>query len=437
MEIMTKNMRAGAGRSIITPPLGTKLYGYPTIRPATSIHDDLRVTCIALEYDQTRAMLISADICSFKGESCDRLRLLISAETGILAENIIFCSTHTHSGPATSALAGWGVSDTAYIQDILQPQAVKAAKAACADLRPAQLGVGTTKSDIGINRRQLNRDGSIALGQNPWGPYDPEMTVLSFRTPDKKPIANLIHYCCHGTAAGCNPEVTRDWSGPMVDCLEEQSGALTVFFNGAEGDIGPRLPNGLTIGNLQLALSLGARAGIDAVRAWRVVKEYRDVLVKAITREIRLPYKPLSDLAIAKAEMAKLGDPGKLAGMEMKMYAKWQQVVAEHSSGQAPKKNFCFKQTIIAIGPVAFIPFPFEVFMEITLRIRCHSPYQHSLCLCNSNGSLGYFPTREQFVRGGYETTVTRFTNTYELTEDADDRAVEENLKLLEALNET
>jgi len=178
-----------------------------------------------------------------------------------------------------------------------------------ADLRPAQLGIGTTRSDIGINRRQLNRDGSISLGQNPWGPYDPEMTVLSFRTPDKKPIVNLVHYCCHGTAAGKNPEVTRDWSGPMVDCLEEQSGALTVFFDGAEGDIGPRLPNGKTTGSLKLAQDLGARAGIDAVRAWRGVSEYRDVAVKAITREIRLPYKPLPDLATARAEMAKLGNP--------------------------------------------------------------------------------------------------------------------------------
>jgi hypothetical protein len=433
---MTVTLKVGAGRSVITPPVGTILYGYAPGRPAETIHDDLRVTCVALMSEQTRALLISADICTYNADSCNKLRQILSSETDIPADHILFCSTHTHSGPATSPSAGWGTVDTEYIQDILIPQTIRAAKSACSNLQPAVLGIGTTQSDVAVNRRQINRDGTIALGQNPWGPYDPIMTVLCFRTPAMEPIVNLIHYCCHGTASGKNPEVTRDWSGPMVDCLEEQSGAMTVFFNGAEGDVGPRLPNGKTTGNLKLAQLLGAKAGIDAVRAWRGIKEYRAVAVNAITDEIRLPYLPLPTLEAARTEMDKLGDPDQLVGMDLKKYVRWQKVIDEHQSGQAPQEQFCFRQTLVAIGPVVLIPFPFEVFMEITLRIRHHSSYQHSLCLSNSNGSYGYFPTRAQYSRGGYEITVARFFNTYALTEDADDAAVNENLRLIEALKQ-
>lgn len=431
---MITKMKVGVGREIISPPVGTILLGYAPGRPAESIHDDLRVTCMALEHGSTRAMLISADICMFSTETVAFLRKRIHEETGIPAEHVILSATHTHSGPVTSATVGWGNLDRAYVQDILEPQTIIAAKTACAKLQPAVLGIGTTQSDIGINRRQLNRNGTISLGQNPWGPYDPILTVLSFITPDKKPIVNLIHYCCHGTASGMNPEVTRDWSGPMVDCLEEQSGALSVFFNGAEGDIGPRLPNGKTTATLKMAQALGAKAGIDAVRAWRGIKEYRDVAVKAVVRDISLPCQPLPDLSTARSELASLGDQDKLFGMELKKYDKWQQVIKTHTTGMPVKKGHSFMQTLVSVGPVAFVPFPYEMFVEMTLRIRWHSPFQHTLCLSETNGSFGYFPTRDQYSRGGYEITMSHYYDTYVLAEDADDVAVEENLKLLEVL---
>jgi hypothetical protein len=231
-----------------------------------------------------------------------------------------------------------------------------------------------------------------------------------------------------------NPEVTRDWSGPMVDCLEEQSGALSVFFNGAEGDIGPRLPNGKTTATLKMAQALGAKAGIDAVRAWRSIKEYRDVAIQTIVRDITLPYRPLPDLATAQSELASLGDPDKLFGMDLKKYDKWQQVIRTLSTGIPVKSGHCFSQILVAVGPVAFVPFPYEMFVEMTLRIREHSPFQHTLCLSETNGSFGYFPTKDQYSRGGYEITMSHYFDAYVLTEDADDFAVEENLKMLEEL---
>ena len=44
----------------------------------------------------------------------------------------------------------------------------------------------------------------------------------------------------------------------MIDRLEAATGTLTAFINGAEGDVGPRLTNGKTVGNISLVEEHGA-----------------------------------------------------------------------------------------------------------------------------------------------------------------------------------
>ena len=66
--------------------------------------------------------------------------------------------------------------------------------------------IGTTQSDVGCNRRQVLEDGRIALGQNPWCPYDPTMTAIRF-VRDGKPYADILHYGAHPTAIGKMPDI--------------------------------------------------------------------------------------------------------------------------------------------------------------------------------------------------------------------------------------
>ena len=113
-------------------------------------------------------------------------------------------------------------------------------------------------------------------------------------------------------------------------------------------------------------------------------------------------------------------------------YRHWQSVVEAH--GGEVKQGIAFAQTIIQLGPVAFIPFPGEPFSEIVLRLREQSPFQHTLCASTTNGSLGYFVTRESLHRGGYEVWVGKAYGAYILAENIDDVLIEANLKLLSEL---
>lgn len=431
------SLRVGAGRGRITPPVGAMLMGYAPARPAEAVHDDLDVTAIAVEYGKVKAMLISADVCVIRDPQSTRCRALAADATGVPFENIILSATHTHSGPAMRGTAGGADLDEEYIAAIFEPGLVKAASQAITSMQPARMGIATRPSDVGINRRQIEPSGEIRLGQNPWGCYDPTMTVVSFRGKDDAPIVNLIHYGAHCTAAGKNPEITRDWSGPMVDRLEAESGALTVFFNGAEGDCGPRLPNGRTTGagDVGYAVALGAKAGIDSTATFRDIREYHDADLRVLRESIRLPYEPLPTVAALEQQIADMGPPEKLVGLRVMSR---QALCARLELSRTPGPHATrleLQQTIIAIGPVAFVPFPFEIFSEVTLRLRACSPFPHTLSLSNANGSHFYFPSQDQIPRGGYEVWVFKSMSPRALADDADNAAVAENLRLLDTLS--
>ena len=401
---MNSKLLVGVGRQDITPGIGAVLQGYAPGRPAESIHDHLNLTAYAFEYESLRSIVAAADLLLLSEPFVSEIRQAMAEASGIPFDNIIICTTHTHSGPVTRRSPGEYPVDNDYLYNHLVPAAAKAAADAAASLRPALVGIGTTHSDVGINRRQINEDGSISLGQNPYGSYDPIMTVISFREPDGKPIGNMIHYGAHNTASGKNPEITRDWCGVMIDRLEELSGGITAFFNGCEGDCGPRLPSGKTTGNLQQALELGGQAATDAVRAWCSIKEWRsDFDMRVISGTVQMPLKKPASLPELEAELASFEDPASISGLKLTHYKVVQERIEAVKSGMQFKDFSDMPISVVSVGPVAFLPIPFETFSVITLRLRKYSPFTHTLSLSNGNGSIEYFPSQDQLIRGGYE----------------------------------
>ena len=435
----------GTGTEILTPSVGGMLYGYSP-RPSTSVHDDLRCDAVALGHGKPTALFISFDLCSIIKTLSLRIRELLEKETGIPANAIILAAIHTHSGPAMNTTVGWGETDTAYIEEILIPRTVAAAKKAIAAAQPAVMGIGTTESDVGINRRQINENGQVILGQNPWGSYDPTMTVLAFRTPDGKPLANIVHYGAHATASGANDAITRDWPGFMVDRLERESGAVSMFVNGCMGDVGPRLPNGKTVGaividkngkrffDIRYAEELGCRAGFDAVRAYRSIKEYREVDFRSISDVVSIPHRPLASEAELERQIRELGDPEKLGGLSLLTCTTLQKRLEIVRSGKTQEPSRDDEQVQFALNSVVLVPFPYEMFSETTLRLRAYSPFQHTICISNANGAYAYLPSRDQLCRGGYEVDQFNYRYPEALVENADDYIIAENLRIMKRL---
>ena len=431
---MNSNFKAGAGREIVTPYIGSHLFGYRPDVIAESVNDNLTVTVAAFEENGVRALVICATICEISTALANEIRNTISDASGIPFDYISISATHTHSGPVTVEMAGWGDIDRVYCDEILIPKTLAAAKTAISNLIPAKLGIGDTISKVGINRRETLADGTVILGQNPWGIYDPQMTVIALRGLDGSPILNIIHYGCHGTAAGCNHEISRDWSGVMIDRLEEMSSCMTVFINGACGDVGPRLTNGKTVGDISYVRELGAVAASDALRAYNSIKEFReDISLKTTSEEISLPYKPLPSIDENAAALAQYDsvDTSSLINIEKLEYEHLLSINKELKKEGQHKTAFTYRQTLIAVGPVLFVPLPFEVFSEITIRLRHYSKYPYTLSLSNSNGANAYLPSQDQICRGGYEIRTFTAGGVYCLCDNTDDNIITANLNMI------
>jgi neutral ceramidase len=425
---MCKLLKAGIARADITPHVGTILMGYSP-RISTNIHDRLTATVLLLEYEDVKTALISITTTVIDDEEVSRIRKLVSVESGLHPLNITVASCQIHSGPATQTCYGWGNRDDEYCQGILEPGIIQAYREAEKVMKPVRIGIATTHSEVGINRRKILEDGTIELGQNPWGPYDPTMTIIRFMS-DNSPLANIIHYGAHPTSIGSTGDITRDWPGIMIDRVEQIAGGITMFLNGAVGDVGPRLSNGLTTGDLNQMYEVGNRAAFDAITAYRKIKEYRNMDLELKKGRFFLPYRPLPPLEIALEKLKAAEGEKDIPGLKMTEYSYWERVIKEYENNEI-KNGKWQDQTITRIGPIVMVPFSGEPFAEIVLRLREYSPFQYTLCLSTTNGSDGYIPTLDSISRGGYEVDVAKAFSAYILAEDIDDVLIKRNLEIL------
>lgn len=422
----------GVARRVITPPIGGMLAGYAPPRPSVGVHDDVRVTVFAFSAAEQTALVISAEVCTFLVEIAQCVKAGLERETGVAAENMMLCCTHTHS--SVHVAYDFDQPD-GYVHTVFIPKVCEAAKEALAAMEPVQMGVGTAYSEVAINRRQIKPEtGKAVLGQNPWGSWDPTMTVVSFRRPDGTAVANLIHYGCHNTACGKNDLISRDWAGVMVDALEERTGGVTAFINGCGGDCGPRLPNGKTVGDLEMAMELGQKAATDALRAYDNISDWQTPRMQVRCMPIRMPLRDIGTAEEVLAEAAAMGDPAELKGLNVGTYDQLMERAAYLQAGNIPPKAEIIDHTFLALGEVALQGIPFEPFSLITLRIKEGSPFRHTLCVGYTNGSRSYFPSMDQIPRGGYEVRMFLNRNLVPFADDAEQEYVTGSVACLHTL---
>ena len=467
-------LRVGVARRDITPPLGTPLMGYARPeRTALTVRDPLYATALAFERGGVAAALVSLDIAIIADDLVALIRSEVQKRTkgAIPGDHVNVCATQTHSGPNVQDCWGWCDRNQPFL-DRMIPAAIDAIVEAYEKRGPALVGVGMVSSDVGVNRREVREDHSIALGNNPWGAYDPAMIVARFEDParlakgEPATIATLINYGAHPTVFdGATRAISRDWPGVMIDRVEHFSKAPALFINGAVGDIAPRTNLCHAIGDGEAALQeVGTRAAMDAMRAWRDIREYRDVPLHVEVGDFTMTFRPLADLKTAKQKAREFAPKREEYGYHRCEALHWQSVVDMHAlqnkiraavkkSGKKAAKDFTlpgvnrnvkpvvneqgdvigknFRQNVTVLGHIAIISFPGEPFGETILRIRQKCPFAYMMPASTSNGCDGYFPSRESLHRGGYEVWVAKAFGPYILAENIDDVLFTENLRLL------
>lgn len=399
-----ERLKLGVAQEIITPEVGCRLYGYNTAPVSVGVNDDLTATVYYFCQNSKKALIINLTLCTPSTEITQTIAQYAKEKYNIPTDSCILCATHTHTGPATryGILSGLGANNS-YVDELLIPRLFTAIDKAVANPQSVKMGVAQGESYVGINRREILLDNEVDLGQNPWGSFDPRMTVISFKNDDNQVVANIIHYGCHCTAAGCQNVISRDWPGIMVDVLARESGAITAFFNGPEGDVGPRLTNGTTGWSMDYVNTLGGVAAQDAVRIYNTIFDYHDVELKTSCKEISIPLKKRIPYEEAKAEYREKYEGRESECVSFLKKTTLEKTIASYENNETEQETDTFDQNLISLGNIIFAGFPYELFSEIGLRIDRYIKDARVLSLVLTNESRAYFITEDAICRGGYE----------------------------------
>ncbi len=416
-------LRAGVARTVITPPKGIYLIGYGD-RPKgnVGINDDLTATALALEDGKKQLAIVACDLLCINEFIVDKIRQIVHPILPII------CCSHTHSGPIVYADEHYGVRERRFIRFLIR-QICKAIQEACQHMEPVTLTHCATEAFIAINRREW-KDGRVIIGEDPNGPVDHSVNVISITSTSGNRLATMVNYACHGTVLGPdNLLVSADWIGAMRDKVESDLGGRALFLQGATGDMNPRMGWGKK-DCLRLVEKQGLSVAEAVIKAVQGKQKNLSLLPMEIVRqEVWIPF-------TVRAETPKPPHSYRRKLLSLAGMPKWMWLFTD----QLLKIRYPWKPRIeankgfwgtrlrvnaIRIGSLAFVTYGSEAFTEIGMEIKEKSPAPVTLFASITDGCIGYLPTSKAQGEGGYEVDTAPYAYRYpgELAKGADQKA--------------
>jgi hypothetical protein len=426
-------LRVGFGRADITPPLQTRIPGGFGRVLARGVHDRLWAVACVVSDGSTSVALVGIDTVSVPRTIVAHARRLIPKETGIIGDNVLIGASHTHSGgyvgtePENDREAG-------YLEKL--PRAIAATVTdAWKARRPAEVGIGVGKEvSISYNRRFLMRDGRVITHPGkpgtphhddivrPAGGIDPDVGVLAFRGPDGKLLGVVVNFACHNTVMSGN-EFSADYAGQLRRHLQRMHGEATpvVFLLGACGDI-TQVDNRSTAREFGPAHAdmMGSKLAAETSRTIDRMKWLKEAPLAVHTETVLLPVREEFDVDRERPPYG-LGSGAGVEGV----YSKRRKDI-EELRRKSPR--VATEVQGIRIGPMGIVTNGAEYFFADALRIKQCSPFATTWVVTLANDALGYVPTAQACVSGGYEPRGRKFSI------DSGQRLAEAALKSLHKL---
>ena len=419
--LATQDFKAGASAVDVTPPLGEPIVGGWSDPPATEIHDRLYARCLVLDDGTTRLAIVTVDNVGIGRDVLDAARRQVTDETGLPGSHLLVSATHTHSATYARKLRD-GYPTT------LAARIAAGVKAAVGNLQPAKIGWGTAQAPEHLfNRRYVLKEGvripdpfggedkvlmNPGVGNpdvvKPAGPVDPEVSFVSVRARDGRPLALFANYSLHYVGGVPGDHVSADYFAVFADVLQKLLGAdrqdppfVGAMSNGTSGDVnnvdvlGTREKRAPYEKMTLVATSLAEKvAAAEKSAEWKTSVAL-DARLEELVLKTRRPSPDLVERA--KGILARPKDVKPAHSKEV-AYAERTLKLAD-----APDEVSVPIQAL-RIGDLGIAAIPFEVFTDIGLEIKKRTAFPRTFTISLANGSYGYLPTPEHHALGGYET---------------------------------
>jgi len=393
--------RVGVGTADITPPLGSRMEGYYYPRRAKAVHDTLTAKAVIFDDGKTSAALIACDICGLDKKTFAALEKRIAGLKIFAPDNIILCATHTHTGPCL---------DHKYTK-IMALGVERALRRAHNALSPAALR--RQKIDINglfFNRRYFMKNGAVATNPGkcnpnvvkPAGPVFKYADVLWIDFTDKKSWA-IVNIPGHPDTVGGN-KISADYPYYIEQCLRSRSkqAAGIVYTNAPCGDINHwDIHNPSPQRGFAEAKRIGWKIGEAIVSGMKSAGRQNVNRIKTAYKSVNLQYIKVTKADVAKAR-AILKRPYP-SGVDFTMEAVEAQKIMRAFRLRGKKCPVTVKA--IALGPMALLGMPAELFAELGMRIKNKSPFKATFVNDLASAPVGYIAPAKAWKEGGYEAT--------------------------------
>jgi len=399
-------LKAGFGKSVITPKVGTRLVGYANRTAlSTGVHDDLHARALVVESAGSSWAICAAELCYLRESQVRRVREIVQSRTELPSDQILLCAVHSHSAPDDRDALSWHKP----LADLIADAILKAFEG----MQPARIGAASGfLHGWSINRRWLDRA------------IDPFVGVIRIDDEEGKPMGVVSNFGCHAVVLGYdNLLVSADWPGVTSSAVEKELGpqSVCVVTQGGSGDVNPlteqvrqRLRSGIAIGTMRGKTYYGAPS---ANSPWNIgdrgggtFQEARD-LGLAVAEEIlhvTKTVKTQADVRQLWAQQIRIDGSRQPDDLAYELSGEVPHHVIERPESPSPDgKRWMEFMVLAAEEPgLLIVSQPGEVFAETAMEFRRRLQTMGVVqpwTVGYANGWQLYLPPETAFPEGGYE----------------------------------
>lgn len=227
----------GAGKSKITPPIGTPID--PSGVKSEGVLDDIYIRALVMNDGINEVVMLSLETLQFPGRAYFPNMLSVTEacakEAGVKPNSIYLSATHNHTS---------GVYYQSKIfNELFVDGGVKAVKEAKSKTKPVIAGIATTIAGFNCNRNlKVGRyypllDFPFIVDLINKQPADKELGALVFTDNDGSPVAFIVNYAAHANMAYFYNEFSGDWPGWASRLIEDKTGGICLVVPGGCGNL--------------------------------------------------------------------------------------------------------------------------------------------------------------------------------------------------------
>lgn len=423
-------MKTGFSKKCITPPLGSPIVGYYKQRRTKGVIDDLYVRAIAFDDGEKKAVCLDFDLCGLKTELHNRIKDMISKETGIDPDAVFTTCQHTHTGPMIGKDFASDIESAPEYTEFLMMAARDAALYAINDLKDSEFFEAETEAkNISFCRRYRMKDGTVQTNpgvDNPDIDYvlssaNEVVKVIKIKRDDANDIC-LVNFGTHADSVG-GEYISADYPGYVCSTLEAAlPGTDCMFLLAPQGDVnhinpfptdGERANTFVDFDNvprgIEHAKHMGRVIAGAVLGVYSIANKINADKISFKTKEVCLPSNQENDKLDEARKICKFYDEGRenelpYKGMELTTAIAGARRIVALENGP---DSYTFKLAAIKIGDFAIAGMPGEPFTEIATRVYEGSPFKATILCCLANTSGAYVPTRRAYDEGGYEASTS------------------------------